>query len=125
MVGLFFLSVFPLSFVGPSHGNPYYRRSKPVVFTTLPSMLYIQTLEFLNYENHLLTCEVSIESIVSGWYPSLYWLHNDTKWNESWSNFWNKTEMLVKYPGSYQCVVDDGSFISVSPVVHVTVGGGY
>ena len=73
-------------------------------------------------------CEVDIQPIVSNWWPHIYWRHNGSTVNSSWpngasidTNFWNFSVLHTPFPGSYQCVVDDGSFVLVSRVAQITL----
>ena len=75
-----------------------------------------------------LKCEVHIQSVVSGWWPQIYWRHNSSIVNSTWptkarieTNFWNSSVLYSPFPGSYQCVVDDGSFVLVSRVAQISL----
>ena len=73
-------------------------------------------------------CVVQIQSIISGWWPRIYWRHNGSVVNSTWpamaridTNFWNFSVLHTPFPGSYQCVVDDGSFVLVSREAQISL----
>ena len=93
-------------------------RTPPVTFVTEPcdvSGVYYEIL----LQGCSLKCEAAVEPIVSGWSPNIYWYHNGSIVNSSHgitieSNHWNWSHLTTVYPGSYQCVFDDGYFVTVS-----------
>ena len=101
-------------YVGSDVERPYYSRSEPTVFTTQPKDGVLSGATPMN-----ISCEAAVEPIVSGWYPHIYWYHNGSIVNSSHqmtveSNHWNQSHLSTVYPGSYQCVLDDGYFVTVS-----------
>ena len=105
--------------------RPYYIRPSPAILLTQP---LDGTLSFGESMN--LTCKVmGMEAIISGWWPHIYWRHNDSIVNSTWpenvtvdTNYWDVTTLHSPYPGTYQCVVDDGSFILASRLATVKEG---
>ena len=97
---------------------PYFVRTPPVTFKTEPcdvSGIYFEIL----LQGHSLECEATVEPIVSGWSPHIYWYHNGSIVDSIHginieSNHWNWSHLTTVYPGSYQCVFDDGYFVTVS-----------
>ena len=98
---------------------PYYVRDSPIRFKVEPQDQTKVHYEILSSSNITFNCEFSVEPVVSGWYPKIYWYHNGSIVQESegihvQSNHWNWTQLSTVYPGSYQCVVNDGYFTTVS-----------
>ena len=106
--------------------RPYYIRPDPAILLAQPLDGTLRSGESVG-----LTCEVKgIEPIISGWWPHIYWLHNDSIVNSTWpgnmtidTNYWNRTTLHTPFPGAYQCIVDDGSFILASRLATVKEGG--
>ena len=106
--------------------RPYYIRPSPAILLTQPLDGIMSFGESLNF-----TCEVmGMDAIISGWWPHIYWRHNGSTVNSTWpenvtvdTNYWNMTTLHTPFPGTYQCVVDDGSFILASRLATVKEGG--
>ena len=105
--------------------RPYYIRPSPAILLTQP---LDGTLSFGESMN--LTCKVmGMEAIISGWWPHIYWRHNGSIVSSTWpenvtvdTNYWDETTLHSPYPGTYQCIVDDGSFILASRLATVKEG---
>ena len=105
--------------------RPYYIRPSPAVLLTQPLDGTLSSREPIS-----LTCEVEgMKPIISGWWPHIYWRHNNSVVNSIWpgnitidTNYWNVTTLHTSFPGTYQCVVDDGSFILASRLATVKEG---
>lgn len=106
--------------------RPYYVRPQPFRIITEPTDEAVR-VELLMQNTTMMRCEVDIQPIVSGWWPHIYWRHNSSTVNSSWpigaidTNFWNFSVLHTTFPGSYQCVVDDGNFILVSRMAQITL----
>ena len=105
--------------------RPYYIRKRPASLLAQPMDV---TLSFGHSIN--LTCEVmGMEPIISGWWPHIFWHHNGSTINSTWprnvtihTNYWDATTLHTSFPGTYQCIVDDGSFILASRLATVKEG---
>ena len=105
--------------------RPYYIRRRPVILVSQPLDGNLGCEDSVS-----LTCEaMGMEPIISGWWPNIYWRHNESTVNSTWpgnvtidTNYWNMTTLHTSFPGTYQCIVDDGSFILASRLA--TVKGG-
>ena len=105
--------------------RPYYIRPNPTILLMQPQDGKTSCVESIS-----LTCEVEgMEPIISGWWPHIYWRHNNSIVNSTWpgsitidTNYWNVTTLHTSFPGTYQCVVDDGSFILDSRLATVKEG---
>ena len=105
--------------------RPYYIRPSPAILLNQPLDGIIKFGESLN-----LTCKVmGMDAIISGWWPHIYWRHNGSTVNSTWpenvtvdTNYWDMTTLHTPLPGTYQCVVDDGSFVLASRLVTVKEG---
>ena len=105
--------------------RPYYIRRYPATLVSQPLDGNLGCEDFVS-----LTCEVmGMEPIISGWWPNIYWRHNESIVNSTWpvnitidTNYWNMTTLHSSFPGTYQCIVDDGSFILASRLATVKEG---
>ena len=82
---------------------------------------------------HTFTCNISIEPIISRFKPSITWRYNGWSINKTNTPEMNETvtgdvqilsQLTTVYPGTYQCVVDDGYFVTVSREARLAFGGG-
>ena len=102
--------------------RPYYIRRSPVILVSQPLDGNLGCEDFVS-----LTCEVmGMEPIISGWWPNIYWRHNGSIVDSIWpgnvtidTNYWDATTLHSSFPGTYQCIVDDGSFILASRLATV------
>ena len=105
--------------------RPYYIRKRPASLLAQPMDVTLSSGHFIN-----LTCEVmGMEPIISGWWPHIFWRHNSSTINSTWpgnvtihTNYWNMTTLHTSFPGTYRCIVDDGSFILASRLATVKEG---
>lgn len=110
---------------GVDSERPYYIRPSPPILLAQPLDGILSLGESLN-----LACEVKgMDAIISGWWPHIYWRHNGSTVNSTWpenvtidTNHWSMTTLRTSYLGTYQCVVDDGSFVLVSRLAAVKEG---
>ena len=84
---------------------------------------------------HTFTCNISIEPFISSFEPSITWRYNGSSIIKTKTPKMNETvtvtgdvqilsQLTTEYPGTYQCVVDDGYFVTVSREVRLAFGGG-
>ena len=107
------------------HDRPYYIRRYPATLVSQPLDGNLGCEDFVS-----LTCEaMGMEPIISGWWPNIYWRHNGSTVNSTWpgnitidTNYWNMTTLHTSFPGTYRCIVDDGSFILASRLATVKEG---
>lgn len=110
----------------PVAARPYYVRPQQPTIVSEPMDKAVHQ-EVLR-STITIECVVQIQSIVSGWWPHIYWRHNGSIVNSTWpamagidTNFWNFSVLHTSFPGSYQCVVDDGSFVLVSREAQISL----
>lgn len=110
----------------PVDPRPYYVRPQQptIVSEPMDKAVHREVLRSMI----TIECVVQIQSIISGWWPHIYWRHNGSVVNSTWpamaridTNFWNFSELHTPFPGSYQCVVDDGSFVLVSREAQISL----
>jgi hypothetical protein len=114
--------------------KPYYIRSKPVKFNQQPldAVMYPKERSKEVLSAHTFTCNISIEPVACGLKPCLWWYHNGSavingstpemniKNSENGdTQLWS--QLTTVRAGTYQCVVDDGYFITVSREAHLSL----
>ena len=117
--------------------KPYYIRSKPVKFNQQPldAVMYPKERSKEVLSAHTFTCNISIEPVACGLKPCLWWYHNGSavingstpemniKNSENGdTQLWS--QLTTVRAGTYQCVVDDGYFITVSREAHLSLQEG-